>query len=171
MSAASGFQHTAARRRLDGIAYCSITFWPFQHTAARRRLGHNIQDAGILPTVSTHSRPKAAGLVGGNRFSDFSFQHTAARRRLVFSLMPIVIHQNVSTHSRPKAAGPIKSKPVKFLRFQHTAARRRLDCPCQQHGQHDGFNTQPPEGGWYRASRKQLHQRSFNTQPPEGGWI
>ena len=54
------------------------------------------------------------------------------------------------------------------------------------------FNTQPPEGGWYRrgaksasvkmfqhtAARRRLDPKliaagvlqSFNTQPPEGGW-
>ena len=35
----------------------------------------------------------------------------------------------------------------------------------------EGFNTQPPEGGWLRL-RKHILQRlcGFNTQPPEGGW-
>ena len=32
------------------------------------------------------------------------------------------------------------------------------------------FNTQPPEGGWFRAVRQTIHGNSFNTQPPEGGW-
>ena len=57
-----------------------------------------------------------------------------------------------------------------------------------------GFNTQPPEGGWYRCIFQKLfirgvstHSRlkaagalapvlthivlGFNTQPPEGGWL
>ena len=78
----------------------------FQHTAARRRLGQcarvggssesfNTQppEGGWFMTrttlleyvsVSTHSRPKAAG-VHFLRLpnSDYVFQHTAARRRLV----------------------------------------------------------------------------------------
>ena len=78
--------------------------------------------------VSTHSRPKAAGLTRatyGERFK--AFQHTAARRRLGRTIKatsrhlrfntqppeggwareqePFVIHVSVSTHSRPKAAG------------------------------------------------------------------
>ena len=79
------FQHTAARRRLDGndtsrecrrcfntqppeggwVRQCTTAFQPllFQHTAARRRL----VIAAIISTqhisVSTHSRPKAAGSV------------------------------------------------------------------------------------------------------------
>ena len=56
----------------------------------------------------------------------------------------------------------------------------------------DGFNTQPPEGGWlwqmslcaalplfqHTAARRRLalrgrhnkRKQGFNTQPPEGGW-
>ena len=34
----------------------------FQHTAARRRLGRYIPRVKLFKTVSTHSRPKAAGL-------------------------------------------------------------------------------------------------------------
>ena len=34
-----------------------------------------------------------------------------------------------------------------------------------------GFNTQPPEGGWLRWQVVVSHlKKSFNTQPPEGGW-
>ena len=54
--------------------------------------------------VSTHSRPKAAGNKSINRFKDFI----------------------VSTHSRPKAAGISTSLTNKTKGFQHTAARRRL---------------------------------------------
>ena len=32
------------------------------------------------------------------------------------------------------------------------------------------FNTQPPEGGWARASQINEWIGGFNTQPPEGGW-
>ena len=34
----------------------------FQHTAARRRLGAGLLCLAILNQVSTHSRPKAAGI-------------------------------------------------------------------------------------------------------------
>ena len=33
------------------------------------------------------------------------------------------------------------------------------------------FNTQPPEGGWFLASKTKWSWNSFNTQPPEGGWL
>ena len=81
--------------------------------------------------VSTHSRPKAAGLGSGARcpalYPSFNsqppeggwevtdamcreyikFQLTAARRRLVFMLFMQLCFRRVSTHSRPKAAGII----------------------------------------------------------------
>ena len=59
------------------------------------------------------------------------FQHTAARRRLV----------------------PMVFFAVLLLMFQHTAARRRLGTVAKGFGAvMVGFNTQPPEGGWYRAN-------------------
>ena len=35
----------------------------------------------------------------------------------------------------------------------------------------NGFNTQPPEGGWARDGQRETKTDCFNTQPPEGGWI
>ena len=100
----------------------------FQHTAARRRLGRGSAQFLRALTVSTHSRPKAAGFAGAVVVVvDFKFQHTAARRRLdpirrlrsaasCFNTQPpeggwvvsvlLPIRPEVSTHSRPKAAGP-----------------------------------------------------------------
>ena len=99
------FQHTAARRRLALGIRIPATLRPFQHTAARRRLGstsnrlfstcwfqhtaarRRLVDFCFSPSggirVSTHSRPKAAGVLQGDIY------------KTVF----------VSTHSRPKAAG------------------------------------------------------------------
>ena len=56
--------------------------------------------------VSTHSRPKAAGLnQNGVTLSAIMFQLTAARRRLDSTLFLANRTPTVSTHSRPKAAG------------------------------------------------------------------
>ena len=56
------FQHTAARRRLAALSrWCRRRNW-FQHTAARRRLGLVHACPCCLSHVSTHSRPKAAGI-------------------------------------------------------------------------------------------------------------
>ena len=66
------------------------------------------------------------------------------------SQFAIQIGQNVSTHSRLKAAGTQpQSKRLGLYRF----------------------NTQPPEGGWYRRRCLSDTSASFNTQPPEGGWV
>ena len=55
----------------------------FQHTAARRRLVAGGLTVFVPVLVSTHSRPKAAGVAGQMvRLKGFGFQHTAARRRL-----------------------------------------------------------------------------------------
>ena len=56
----------------------------------------------------------------------------------------------VSTHSRLKAAG--------------------LIC-CDFLNSINGFNTQPPEGGWLPFIKEDGVISCFNTQPPEGGWF
>ena len=122
------FQHTAARRRLELRQRYAAQFggsfntqppeggWvaeprisalsrAFQHTAARRRLAPLPQACFLNFWVSTHSRPKAAG-VGG---------------------FPSGLFVLVSTHSRPKAAGAWPESYKLSCRFQHTAARRRLE--------------------------------------------
>ena len=53
----------------------------------------------------------------------------------------------VSTHSRLKAVVGIVSKNDKD----------------------NGFNTQPPEGGWLVSQIGSDWLNGFNTQPPEGG--
>ena len=77
--------------------------------------------------VSTHSRPKAAGLVELLNPLKLLFQLTAARRRLGIPIGFCLSVTGVSTHSRPKAAG--------FSRKDYPLHPR-----C--------FNSQPPEGGW-----------------------
>ena len=76
------------------------------------------------------------------------FQHTAARRRLARAEWLPHISQ----------------------RFQHTAARRRLVGESKELVPTRGFNTQPPEGGWFADLSRRSQNGSFNTQPPEGGW-
>ena len=122
-----GFQHTAARRRLQTKMTTCAMYWMFQHTAARRRLRYYCQHDFRLLGVSTHSRPKAAActkfqqtqrklmfqhtaarrrLPGGNNHNPGNdlFQHTAARRRLPQCMACQCRQGKVSTHSRPKAA-------------------------------------------------------------------
>ena len=132
-------------RRADFVGRCE-----FQHTAVRRRLVRNLYKRFSQPSVSTHSRPKAAGLIKKHlAFTSQQFQHTAARRRLV--------ENNQTNHAE--------------LMFQHTAARRRLGFVCcPRKAVQSGFNTQPPEGGWVFSCCYLLSISCFNTQPPEGGW-
>ena len=100
------FQHTAARRRLEELTKWIGDINEFQHTAARRRLGYYVRLYLHALHVSTHSRPKAAGLKAlFLLMMTFQFQHTAARRRLGSAFNLNDNATNVSTHSRPKAAG------------------------------------------------------------------
>ena len=166
----------------------------FQHTAARRRLGGCRQLLDRLMVVSTHSRPKAAGLSRAVADATGWFQHTAARRRLDHNSGNGCGHNDVSTHSRPKAAGAharhaacglgvsTHSRPKAAgacLRpprrqnlFQHTAARRRLGPRPLGRLLADAVSThsRPKAAGDPSAIIVGGYQ-SFNTQPPEGGWI
>ena len=99
------FQHTAARRRLD------FRRWVRQHnkfvsTHSRPKAAGLISLIIVYPVrVSTHSRPKAAGTAYQRQQTQVQFQHTAARRRLVSVKNICQGVLTVSTHSRPKAAG------------------------------------------------------------------
>ncbi len=120
----------------------------FQHTAARRRLGFKHNAMFNKYTVSTHSRPKAAGGSGsgsgdGGSVSTHSRPKAAGAiqcqdraKTYSFNTQPPeggwnrayrdCFGQTVSTHSRPKAAGGRCSTISSIGSFQHTAARRRL---------------------------------------------
>ena len=90
---------------------CHISSKKFQHTAARRRLALMDFASGNDISVSTHSRPKAAGILSVRLTRRKKFQHTAARRRL----------------------GKFWRSKHTAVWFQHTAARRRLGLsqkPC-----------------------------------------
>ena len=124
--------------------------------------------------VSTHSRPKAAGLLCGHQTLELQqFQHTAARRRLARADRKTWIGLGVSTHSRPKAAGLYRSvSPMLSTGFQHTAARRRLDLDYNIRNITRGFNTQPPEGGWVDTKREAVtgeYEVSTHSRPKAAG--
>ena len=76
------FQHTAARRRLDGIGDFEVARFTFQHTAARRRLV-STQYYRLMFDMFQHT---AARRRLGKHYLMIclmrKFQHTAARRRL-----------------------------------------------------------------------------------------
>ena len=124
-----------------------------------------------IQCVSTHSRPKAAGIFANSLKSMVTFQHTAARRRLdSFVKLRIAKVKFQHTAARRRLAF-LQSNAYLPCLFQHTAARRRLEndrryfvvWPEFQHTaarrrlayftawsiSSSGFNTQPPEGGWH----------------------
>ena len=145
--------------------------------------------------VSTHSRPKAAGILRVSRAGE-SLVSTHSRPKAAGECDDLVNQVNkVSTHSRPKAAGaPIhrlrfaafcfntqppeggwsvsRSDVDVLIQFQHTAARRRLDTMIEKGkaGYEVSTHSRPKAAGRPR-SRRRCTQRSFNTQPPEGGWM
>ena len=128
LHAGNVFQHTAARRRLASSTPTMVQAMMFQHTAARRRLDHIFSSAFKQVLVSTHSRPKAAGI-------KHFFDSDAAKR---FNTQPPEGGWKIIWRYAPS-----------LIEFQHTAARRRL-VPTSLCNQSSGrcFNTQPPEGGW-----------------------
>ena len=79
-----------------------------------------------LPSFNTQP-PEGGWFILPIMSADISmFQHTAARRRLAMGLR----------------------LQLSNYQFQHTAARRRLGFRKAADKLYDGFNTQPPEGGW-----------------------
>ena len=80
------------------------------------------------------------------------FQHTAARRRLVLFAFMLAVCRYVSTHSRPKAAGDydLDCDLADFVSTHSRPKAAGLLCHNQQ-SQPLGFNTQPPEGGWFKG--------------------
>ena len=122
-----GFQHTAARRRLVACVWMGIVWQRFQHTAARRRLVLLHTLYFDLRSVSTHSRPKAAGRL---------------RLFLTFGMASFNTQPPEGGWAdkvlRPNCRRCFNTQPPEggWCRFMMAA---RISA---------GFNTQPPEGGW-----------------------
>ena len=165
------FQHTAARRRLESMGqtfiqemvsfntqppeggwvskalpnpfYGCFNTQPPEGGWFRRRL------PDIRSSVSTHSRPKAAGIVTVTGSPSCNVSTHSRPKAAGVNARIAQVFSRVSTHSRPKAAGCLVPFRLSFaLRFQHTAARRRLAVVRRNAMKQKSFNTQPPEGGW-----------------------
>ena len=122
------FQHTAARGRLEERTVVLILGLPFQHTAARGRLVNGDGKNQAVIDVSTHSRPRAAGLSGWGTAAYLAYVSTHSRPRAAgIQLGKEPLRDSVSTHSRPRAAGSFVLISINRNKFQHTAARGRLD--------------------------------------------
>ena len=86
--------------------------------------------AAILPPVSTHSRPKAAGLDNTIlHLKLYGFQHTAARRRLVGLMGEKSGYPCFNTQPPEGGWYQADNFQLTLQQFQHTAARRRLVQP------------------------------------------
>ena len=121
------FQHTAARRRLDFFSFNTQPNGLFQHTAARRRLVVLSADVCILPHVSTHSRPKAAGHVAVEKWLKGGGFNTQPPEGGWTPALPHWVPMR-GFNTQPPEGGwlLIRYRDEITPTFQHTAARRRL---------------------------------------------
>ena len=146
-----------------------------------------------LRQVSTHSRPKAAGIVLFGIITVFLCFNTQPPEGGWLGYLYGHYAVVVSTHSRPKAAEFVICTCIIVTRFQHTAARRRLERrqnlyrPCHPVSTH----SRPKAAGIGKMAKQamaivsthsrpkaagrpedvdNIHIIGFNTQPPEGGW-
>ena len=79
----------------------------------------------------------------------WEFQHTAARRRLGKASNKTAPQTAVSTHSRPKAAGHRRKGTPWAVRVSTHSRPKAAGVVCVMAAvRAEGFNTQPPEGGW-----------------------
>ena len=168
--------------------------YAFQLTAARRRLDISLYAFLLVGGVSTHSRPKAAGIapiqhpihhfkfqltaarrrlapLPNKRAGELKFQLTAARRRLVNHRGIIVFVAVVSTHSRPKAAGtPAANSCSNTSVSTHSRPKAAgLIKVLLIIGFSVSTHSRPKAAGLGRRTSLVLVAR-FNSQPPEGGW-
>ena len=167
----------------------------FQLTAARRRLAAHVEAALQGRSVSTHSRPKAAGgrrcaacdtqqrfnsqpPEGGwigqlkHRIVQDKFQLTAARRRLEMVFAQIVRHPPFQLTAARRRLDAERMKPEVVAVFQLTAARRRLGvCGIHAHIQRDVSTHSRPKAAGMSKIPPNNPTQGFNSQPPEGGWM
>ena len=124
-------------------------------------------------SVSTHSRPKAAGV-----FSTLVFI-----MQLCFNSQPPEGGWGRGAQN-PAQGNRFNSQPPEGGWSSHliclTIARNRFNsqppeggwfCTPECANNVKRFNSQPPEGGWASLNLCRRLRRSFNSQPPEGGWF
>ena len=121
-------------------------------------------------SVSTHSRPKAAGYFArqyghGHIVSTRSRPKAAGNpyRREGGSMA-------VSTHSRPKAAERLAAERYKTWLFQHTAARRRLKERQFENGKNDVSTHSRPKAADHNPRNRCGHDDvSTHSRPKAAG--
>ena len=122
---------------------------PFQLTAARRRLDSDQATPLSEVTVSTHSRPKAAGTFITDSKGRLIVSTHSRPKAAGCSVLSTPDSDLVSTHSRPKAAGCLKwSSNVLEYVSTHSRPKAAGHPACDLTILPHRFNSQPPEGGW-----------------------
>ena len=101
-----------------------------------------------MPSVSTHSRPKAAALPSRDLIAD-SVGFNTQPPEGGCGLPNIDESRKSSFNTQPPEGGCLLyiRYDKALVRFQHTAARRRLLLLTPIFDVFSRFNTQPPEGG------------------------
>ena len=109
---------------ITGLRACNGRF---QHTAARRRLAAIGAIPRVCVTVSTHSRPKAAGGGLAREFKTYLVS-THSRPKAAGQRLGILRSQYECFNTQPPEGGWAQSCSIwrRCVMFQHTAARRRL---------------------------------------------
>ena len=122
-------------------------------------------------TVSTHSRPKAAGHAFGGRAGVSLFQLTAARRRLAGGGGGGGSSGAFQLTAARRRLALLLIRVLHMIAFQLTAARRRLGKKRTAKTSRRGFNSQPPEGGWLLAKpcKQLIAHVSTHSRPKAAG--
>ena len=126
----------------------------------------------IAPVVSTHSRPKAAGIHYKGRPSLLAgFNTQPPEGGWSRALKDYGYTQQVSTHSRPKAAGAFQTHAVRLARVSTHSRPKAAGDKLDGADTYDVVSThsRPKAAGGHTATRFR-RLLCFNTQPPEGGW-
>ena len=156
------FQHTAARRRLGYDLDVLPCLQQFQHTAARRRLDRILRNGAPIPKFQhTAARRRLAFTKSGNKALIVSFNTQPPEGGWPFCLLPFMAWL-VSTHSRPKAAGVLLAAGIAALSVStHSRPKAAGTHYGRSRKKRNGFNTQPPEGGWPCCAPTQPVRRRF----------
>ena len=144
------FQLTAARRRLASLNSYDISLSRFNSQPPEGGWFLTSTIKIVCKTVSTHSRPKAAGPLSPRNLLPITPVSTHSRPKAAGGCQSKSIPSvSVSTHSRPKAAGKT-AEYLQIIRDVSTHSRPKAaglsDFLIRQFTH--GFNSQPPEGGW-----------------------
>ena len=147
-SNSTGFQLTAARRRLP----TNWTSWQtnawFQLTAARRRLHFHPFRLRLGAGFQLTAARRRLRNISLKPTPIQTFQLTAARRRLLVQRANRCEQLRVSTHSRPKAAAcTIYAIIMTIIVSTHSRPKAAAASVPSCFRQTAGFNSQPPEGG------------------------